>query len=250
MENVYMLFSWKDIRVGLVAFLVAAVFFVAISVWATTIGTNIDATGTLGAATSTPWGTLAVEQRADQGELKPVFVVGDSGTSSPAIFVSQKGVVSFGSSTPTATLLNLGDVAIGRNGSTNDVYISGGLGVGNATTTDGNLEVNGRTLTATLAVGTGNGNVVDRMVHGTCTVNPPSLSAGDTGHAACTDATGVTASDRVLTGVEGSAWLDDVVITAASSTAADTINFVFKNTSTTTIRDIASGVHIYYFGTQ
>src|SRR3989338_6785846 len=242
--------SQREVFIRVDVFLMASLFFISLSVFATTIGTNIDSTGTTGAATSTPWGDLAVDQVAGNGALRPVFAVGDNGTSTPFIFVSQKGVVSFGSSTPSNLFLTAGDVVIGRNGATNDLYVSGGLGVGNATTTDNNIQVAGRVVTAKLAVGTGNGNVASRIVHGTCTVNPPSLSAGDTGHASCTDATGVTSSDRVLVGVEGAAWLDDVVITAASSTADDTIDFVFKNTSTTTIRDVASGVHIYYFGTQ
>lgn len=294
---------------GVVIFLMTALFFISLSVFATTVGTNIDSTGTTGAATSTPWGDLAVDQVAGKSHLRPVFVVGDNATATPAIFVSQKGVVSFGSSTPSGLFLNVGDVVIGRHTGTNDLYVSGGLGIGNATTTDngfvigadiltvyansnigmfgtsspilidglslggaagthadvyvsgglgvgdatttdGNIQVSGRTVTTKLAVGTGNGNVASRIVHGTCTVNPPSLHAGGMGHASCTDATGVTSSDRVVVGVEGAAWLDDVVITAASSTANNTIDFLFKNTSTTTIRDIASGVHIYYFGTQ
>lgn len=359
----------REAFVGAVVFLMTALFFISLSVFATTVGTNIDATGTVGAATSTPWGDLAVDQVAGKGALRPVFAVGDNGTTTPFIFVSQKGVVSFGSSTPSNLFLTAGDVVIGRNGATSDLYVSGGLGVGNATTTDNgfvvgadlftvyangnigmfgtsspvvidglslgggagthadlyvsgglgvgnatttdngfvigaglftvyangnigmigtsspaltdgvsigtdtagtnadvyvsgglgvgdatttddNIQVKGRTITTKLVVGTGNGNVASRIVHGTCTVNPPSLHAGGTGHAACTDATGVTSSDRVLVGVEGAAWLDDVDVTAASSTANDTINFVFKNTSTTTVRDVASGVHIYYFGTQ
>ncbi|MFC1595227.1 hypothetical protein ACFL3E_02255, partial [Patescibacteria group bacterium] len=114
--------------------------FIGLGAWATTIGTNIDATGTIGAATSTPWGTLAAEQTATQGKIDPTFVVGDAGTTTPFIFVSPKGVVSFGSTTPAAALLNPGDVVVGRGaGSLNDVYISGALGIGNATT--GNSEL-------------------------------------------------------------------------------------------------------------
>ncbi|MEK7576387.1 MAG: tail fiber domain-containing protein, partial [Patescibacteria group bacterium] len=104
--------------------------------------TTIDvANSRLGLGSSTPWGVLSVDQIADQGPLKPVFVVGDNGTSSPFIFVSQKGVIGFGSSSPNSQLLNVGDVVIGRNGGlTSDLYISGGLGVGNATTVDGIIE--------------------------------------------------------------------------------------------------------------
>ncbi|MBI4121659.1 MAG: hypothetical protein HY470_01740, partial [Candidatus Ryanbacteria bacterium] len=85
-------------------FILAAVFFVAASVWATTIGTNIDSTGTIGVATSTPWGDLAVEQVAGNTKLHPVFVVGDSGTTSPFLFVSQKGNIGIGTSTPNKVL--------------------------------------------------------------------------------------------------------------------------------------------------
>lgn len=134
----------------LVAFLVAAVFFIAMSVWATTVGTNVDSTGTIGAATSTPWGTLAAEQTATQGRLDPTFVVGDSGSTTPFIFVSPKGIVSFGSSSPSALFLNAADVVIGRNGSTNDLFVSGGLGVGNATTADDNLQVQTRIYAGTV----------------------------------------------------------------------------------------------------
>ncbi len=122
---------------------VSAALLISASVWATTIGTNIDADGTIGAATSTPWGTLAAEQTATQGAIDPTFVVGDTGSTSPFIFVSPKGVVTFGSTTPSPLFLNPADVVIGRNGSTNDLYVSGGLGVGNATTADSNFIVGG-----------------------------------------------------------------------------------------------------------
>ncbi len=127
------------------AFLAAAVFFIAMSVWATTVGTNVDSTGTLGAATSTPWGDLAVDQQASQTRLHPIFVVGDNGTTTPFVFVSQKGVVSLGSSTPSGLFLNPSDTVIGRNGASSDLFVSGGLGVANATTSDGDFVVGGTT---------------------------------------------------------------------------------------------------------
>ncbi len=126
----------REAAIAVAVFLAAAFLFIGLTVWGTTIGTNIDATGTLGAATSTPWGDLAVDQVEGKSELRPVFVVGDNATATPAIFVSQKGVVSFGSSTPSDLFLNVGDVVIGRHGATSDLYVSGGLGVGDATTTD------------------------------------------------------------------------------------------------------------------
>src|SRR3989338_11705202 len=51
----------------------------------------------VGIGTSTPWGEFSVDQLSSKGRTKPIFVVADNGTSSPFIFVSQKGVVSFGS---------------------------------------------------------------------------------------------------------------------------------------------------------
>jgi len=150
MKNALVFVGNREALLIAVTFAVAAMLFIGMSVWATTIGTNIDADGTVGAATSTPWGTLAAEQRAAQGSIDPTFVVGDAGTTTPFIFVSPKGVVSFGSSSPSALFLNAADVVIGRNGSTNDLYISGGLGVGNATTADDNLEVQTRIYAGTV----------------------------------------------------------------------------------------------------
>ncbi len=100
-------------------------------------------TGYIGMGSTTPWGQLSVDQIANQGRLKPLFVVGDNGTSTPFLFVTQKGVIGFGTSSPTNLFLNPGDVAIGRNGATADLFVSGGLGVGNATTADGVLETSG-----------------------------------------------------------------------------------------------------------
>lgn len=135
--------SHRETFIAVAVFLMTALFFISLSVFATTIGTNIDATGTVGAATSTPWGVLAVEQTAGKSHLLPVFVVGDTGTNTPAIFVSQKGVVSHGSSTPSGLFLNVGDTVIGRHGATSDLYVSGGLGVGDATTTDNAFSAGG-----------------------------------------------------------------------------------------------------------
>ena len=174
MHNNVKSFNLREVFVIVGAFVAAALLFVAFSSWATTIGTNIDATGTMGAATSTPWGTLAVDQREAQGIIDPTFVVGDNGTTTPFIFVSSKGIVSFGSTTPSPLFLNPSDVVIGRNGSTNDLFVSGGLGVGNATTSDGDLVLgtgptfavlgNGRLIVgASTTAHTGGANV-DRFV--------------------------------------------------------------------------------------
>jgi len=83
-------------------FMIAAGLFVGVSVWATAIGTNLSVTGTAGAATSTPWGDLAVDQVAGATPLHPIFAVGDNGTSSPFLFVTQKGKVRIGTSSPSS----------------------------------------------------------------------------------------------------------------------------------------------------
>ena len=74
----------REILVAVAVFTITALFFISLSVFARTVGTNIDSTGTTGAATSTPWGDLAVDQVAGKGSLRPVFVVGDNGTSTPS----------------------------------------------------------------------------------------------------------------------------------------------------------------------
>ncbi|MEK7649348.1 MAG: hypothetical protein AAB367_00065 [Patescibacteria group bacterium] len=102
---------------------------------------RIASNGYVGVGTTSPWGELTVNQLSGQGRLKPIFTVASTGTTSPSIFVSQKGIIGFGTSAPSSLLLNPGDVAIGRNGTNSDLYVSGGLGVGNATTADFALEV-------------------------------------------------------------------------------------------------------------
>ena len=52
----------------------------------------------IGVGSSTPWGTLSVEQ----GSLNPVFVVADQGTSTPHLLVDGRGYVGVGSSSPFA----------------------------------------------------------------------------------------------------------------------------------------------------
>jgi len=173
MESIKLFQTRREISILVGSFLVAGLLFISLSAWATTIGTNMDSTGTLGAATSTPWGDLAVDQQAAQTRLHPVFVVGDDGTTTPAIFVSQKGIVSIGSSTPSPIFLNLGDMVIGRNGSTNDLYVSGGLGVGNATTSDNEVVVG---ITPSFAI-TGN----KRFIAGASTTAITSGSVGRAG---------------------------------------------------------------------
>jgi len=61
----------------------------------------------VGIGTSTPWGTLSVEQvNADT----PVFVVSDQGTSSPHLIIDGQGRVGIGTSSPYAKLSVVGPV--------------------------------------------------------------------------------------------------------------------------------------------
>jgi hypothetical protein len=127
----------RESTIFVTTLLIGAFLFIAV----TTYGASVVGSTLGGVGTTTPlWGDFVVEQ-ASQGRLKGVLVVGDTGTTTPTMFISQKGVIAFGSSTPSPIFLNQGDVVIGRNGSTNDLYVSGGLGVGNATTTDNDLVV-------------------------------------------------------------------------------------------------------------
>src|SRR3989344_4586479 len=64
------------------------------------------------------------------------------------LFLWMPRYIPWGTSSPSNHLLNPGDVAIGRNGATSDLFLSGGLGVGTATTTDGVLETTGKIFTA------------------------------------------------------------------------------------------------------
>ena len=80
--------------------------------------------GNIGIGTTSPWGLLSVDQTSGSGALKPLFVVGDNGTSTPFFFITQKGVSSFGSSSPSNIFLNPGDVVIGRNGASSGLFLS------------------------------------------------------------------------------------------------------------------------------
>src|SRR3989338_11617116 len=139
---------------------------------------RISGAGLVGIGTTSPWGVLSVEQASGSGALKPVFTVADTGTSTPFFFISQKGVASFGSSSPSNLFLNPGDVVIGRHGATSDLYVSCGLGVGNATTTDNNIQVAGK------VVATGNISTEGHLVTtgtGTSTVTNGASVGGSSG---------------------------------------------------------------------
>src|SRR3989338_4904196 len=142
-----------------------------------------------------------------------------------------------------------------------DAFVQGGLAVGtSATTTAGAIDTTGNVhIGGNLQLSTG--TAINKILFsGTCTVNPPALAAmgndatgdtavGDKGNASCTDATGVTTSSFVFMSGAPAGWINDVIIVNASSTADNTINFVFKNTSTTTANNIGS-LSIPWFAIQ
>lgn len=121
----------RETTIFITAFLVGAFLFIAV----TTYGASVIGSAIGGIGTSTPlWGDLVVQQQDAQGRLKGVFVVGDTGTTTPFIFVTQKGVVSMGSSTPSPLLLFPSDLVA------SSTYVQA-LGVNNATTTRGDFVV-------------------------------------------------------------------------------------------------------------
>jgi len=60
---------------------------------------RITNAGNLGIGTTSPWGQLSIEQLSG-GLFDPVFVVADTGTTTPHLFVSQHGRVGIGTTTP------------------------------------------------------------------------------------------------------------------------------------------------------
>src|SRR3989338_11636504 len=125
----------KEIVVGIIFFVAGALLFSAFSTIATTIGTNVSVTGHLFATstvqatgnivgyadlimgTTTPWkgASFVFEQRAG---TPPVFLVGDTGTSTPHFVISPKGYVGIGTASPGAFLDVAGNVRIGTTGNT------------------------------------------------------------------------------------------------------------------------------------
>jgi hypothetical protein len=83
---------------------------------------TIYARNTLGLASTSPWGVLSVEQKAAQSILKPTFVVGDTGTTSPFVFVNQKGGVNFGTNSNTAALGTLNVAGVGTSTFTGGIF--------------------------------------------------------------------------------------------------------------------------------
>ncbi|MEK7643341.1 MAG: hypothetical protein AAB372_02740, partial [Patescibacteria group bacterium] len=117
-----------------------------------------------GFSTSSPWGLLSIEQTTGQSKNHPLFVIGDVGTgasTSPFVYVTQKGVISFGSSSPSNVLNKPGDLVIGSSTAAanttqdfSDMFIMGGIGVGNATTADGWINADNIYLTSYTESGT------------------------------------------------------------------------------------------------
>ena len=115
----------KEIVVGIIFFVAGALLFSAFSTIATTIGTNVSVTGHLFATstvqatgnivgyadlilgTTTPWkgADYVFEQQAG---TQPVFLVGDTGTSTPHFVITPKGYVGIGTAAPSAQLEILG----------------------------------------------------------------------------------------------------------------------------------------------
>ncbi|MBI2610177.1 hypothetical protein HYW53_03295 [Candidatus Giovannonibacteria bacterium] len=148
-------------------------------------------------------------------------------------FVFSNGIVSNGSTTPA--LAGTGVVSAG------DAYFVGGVGVGDATTTNGALSVSGNARVSGNTQLGNSGKAINQVLFGTCTIDPPSLHDGAVKHVHCTDADGVNTTDTVfIAPMAGAGWDNNVAIIGASSTASGKINLIFKSTGTTTSIDIAT----------
>ena len=205
----------------------------------------------------------------DDGWIKSGLGIGTSATStagsaslSADLVAADDGWFQGGFAVGTAATSTAGSAEVGADlVVTDDAWVKTGFAVGtSATSTAGAIDTTGNVhIGGNLQLSTG--TAINKILFsGTCTVNPPALAAmgndatgdtaiGDKGNASCTDATGVTTSSFVFMSGAPAGWINDVIIVNASSTADNTINFVFKNTSTTTANNIGS-LSIPWFAIQ
>ena len=205
----------------------------------------------------------------DDGWIKSGLGIGTSATStagsaslSADLVAADDGWFQGGFAIGTAATSTAGSAEVGADlVVTDDAWVKTGFAVGtSATSTAGAIDTTGNVhIGGNLQLSTG--TAINKILFsGTCTVNPPALAAmgndatgdtaiGDKGNASCTDATGVTTSSFVFMSGAPAGWINDVIIVNASSTADNTINFVFKNTSTTTANNIGS-LSIPWFAIQ
>src|SRR3990167_7267040 len=204
----------------------------------------------------------------DDGWIKSGLGIGTSATSTAgsaslsADLVAADGWFQGGFAIGTAATSTAGSAEVGADlVVTDDAWVKTGFAVGtSATSTAGAIDTTGNVhIGGNLQLSTG--TAINKILFsGTCNVNPPALAAmgndatgdtaiGDKGNASCTDATGVTTSSFVFMSGAPAGWINDVIIVNASSTADNTINFVFKNTSTTTANNIGS-LSIPWFAIQ
>lgn len=85
--------------------------------------------GKVGIGTSTPWGSLSIELNSTiSNSATPLFVIGDSGTSSPYVYVSgANGFFGLGTSTPSKLLSVHGDSLFSGNISAANITATGTL---------------------------------------------------------------------------------------------------------------------------
>src|SRR3989344_1149531 len=159
--------------------------------------TMSSSAGLSGIASTTPWGQFSVEYSSIVTATAPVFVVADSGTTTPSLIVDGMGRVGISSSTPYVT-----------------------------------LGITGTTTSSAGAVIGINGSGISQIRFGTCTYNPgAAITASSTLSTNCTSATGVTTADKVF--VTPVNIEDGLVMTSASSTANDVIQVSVLNTGQT-----------------
>src|SRR3990167_3851587 len=161
-------------------------------------GTAIDGAGSLywndtinrlGLGTTTPGSFFAINNRAGLSDGKvPLFTVASSTPSA---------------TTTLFTILNTGDVGIGTTSPAydlsinDDVYVSGGLGIGNATTTDGVLETSGLAyIGGLIKVGSGTSTFTGGIFANDLRINLPSCN---TNNALTTNTSGGVICDFITT---------------------------------------------------